>query len=89
MTHRFLSHHQRLPQTSVSNQTAPRWWWPLTRWWAICGVIIFIGLFMSLIDNVAHWQTDQPTASIERQGVEAFGQRPDQRNEASTDRSPP
>jgi hypothetical protein len=26
------------------------WWWPLTRWWGVCGVIIFIGLAMQVIE---------------------------------------
>jgi len=73
----------------MSNNNASPWWWPLARWWGICGIIIFIGLLMSLIDNEASWYTDQPAPSTERQGTEAPGERPDQRSEASVDRNSP
>jgi hypothetical protein len=56
-----------LPQPGAPSHAASQWWRPLTRWWGICGVIIFIGLCLSLFDNAARWFAGQPFVSAERQ----------------------
>jgi hypothetical protein len=52
---RMTRNYRPYPQQPVQyaplpSRTASRWWRPLTRWWGILGVIIFIGLVMRLID---------------------------------------
>jgi hypothetical protein len=42
---------QPAPSPRQPDQAPPPWWRPLTRWWGIFGVIIFIGLVMWLIEN--------------------------------------
>jgi hypothetical protein len=53
MTRRYPPHHpQSLRPLHPADQPRPQWWRPLTRWWGIAGVIIFIGLVLSLTDEV-------------------------------------
>jgi hypothetical protein len=54
----------------MPTETASRWWWPLTRWWGIYGLIIFIGLIMRLIDAATSWYAEQTTPAIERRSTE-------------------
>jgi hypothetical protein len=54
--------------SSPPGKTATRWWRPLTNRWGIFGIIIFIGLVMSLIENSARWYAGQsqqtPTVNV-------------------------
>jgi hypothetical protein len=51
MTRSHLPYPQQPAPSSRQPDQAPPWWRPLTRWWGIFGVIIFIGLVMWLIEN--------------------------------------
>jgi hypothetical protein len=56
MNRRYLFNNQDSTQ-----QNASPWWHPLTQWWGIFGVIIFVGLVMRLMDNGSHWFASPPT----------------------------
>jgi hypothetical protein len=45
-----------------SDQAAFRWWRPLTRWWGIVGVIIFIGFLMQQVESLGHRRASQPVS---------------------------
>jgi hypothetical protein len=70
MMHKPPPYQPKPPQPGAPNQSALRWWQPLTRWWGLCGVIIFIGLCLSLFDNTARWFAGQPSVSAEPQVTE-------------------
>jgi len=63
-------HQPTLLQPGAPNQTPSRWWRPLTRWWGLCGVIIFIGLCLSLFDSAARWFAGPPPVSAVQQVTE-------------------
>ena len=48
----------------MPTQVTP-WWRPLTRRWGICGVIIFIGLVMLLIERGTDWYAEQISPLIQ------------------------
>jgi hypothetical protein len=58
MTRNYMPYrHQPFQSYRLPSQPAPHWWRPLTRWWGIIGVIIFVGLVMRLMDNVGFPRT--------------------------------
>ena len=48
----------------MPNHVTP-WWWPLTRRWGICGVIIFIGLVMLLIERGTAWYSEHISPPVQ------------------------
>jgi len=56
-------HPQSLRPFDRDDQPRPRWWRPLTRWWGIVGVIIFIGLVLSLVDEVRRQTARKPESN--------------------------
>jgi hypothetical protein len=58
MIRRYRTHHRLQPSQSPK-RTALRWWHPLTQCWGQLGVIIFIGLVMSVIDGSGRWHARQ------------------------------
>jgi hypothetical protein len=64
MTRRYPPYHSQ-PHRSFDrdDQPRPRWWRPLTRWWGIVGVIIFIGLVLSLVDEVGRRIASKPESN--------------------------
>ena len=48
-----------LRPSSRTERSASRWWRPLTQWWGLLGVIIFIGLVMRMIDSSTAWRVRQ------------------------------
>jgi hypothetical protein len=67
MTRQFLPYQSPAQQPPTPQQPTAPWWRPLTRWWGICGVIIFAGLVMSLVDGASQWSAEQPAAAIKQQ----------------------
>ncbi len=68
MTRSYLPYQQRPVQhPGAPNQPKPLppWWRPLTRWWGIFGVIIFMGLVMWLIEH-SHFHRPKPPVPVER-----------------------
>jgi hypothetical protein len=61
MTRNYWPYPQQpAPSPRQPDQAPPPWWRPLTRWWGIFGVIIFIGLVMWLIENSGFLPTKRP-----------------------------
>jgi hypothetical protein len=50
---RYAPYHQQSARPSKLGQANSQWWRPFTRWWGIFGVLIFIGIVMSLVDHSA------------------------------------
>jgi hypothetical protein len=73
-----LYHRQSARPPQPSDQTASRWWRPLTSGWGIFGVIIFIGLVMRLIDGLGFSRTGQPVSLSNEQATTFPAAPPDQ-----------
>jgi hypothetical protein len=73
-----LYHRQSARPSEPSDQTASRWWRPLTNGWGIFGVIIFIGLVMRLIGGLGHWRVRQPVSLPSEQATTVPAAQPDQ-----------
>ena len=63
MRRRLPPHQRRAQPPPAPQKRAKPWWRPLTNRWGIFGLIIFIGLAMSLIDNAARWVEQQLAAT--------------------------
>jgi hypothetical protein len=88
MTPRYPPYHQQSARSSRQpDQTASRWWRPLTNGWGIFGVIIFIGLVMRLVDGFGHWLARQPVSSSIEQPTTVPVAQPDQSSERSRPRA--
>jgi hypothetical protein len=64
----FRPYREKLSGSTEPNQAASHWWRPLTHWWGVCGVFIFIGLVAFLIGRAVRWGEDQLGSSLLNRG---------------------